>query len=114
VITDYQPRKLFVFINFKLNLNCGYKDKSIQFELRWTRARAAQMEEEQKQAERNVDADTHIEESIKTNNIAALIKIDLEKWDGCLIKTGPSMLICDGCLWSSQTTMQRPAARLGM
>jgi len=103
VITDYQPRKLFVFINFKLNLNCGYKDKSIQFELRWTRARAAQMEEEQKQAERNVDADTHIEESIKTNNIAALIKIDLEKWDGCLIKTG-----------SSQTTMQRPAARLGI
>ncbi len=105
---------MFVFINFKLNLNCGYKDKSIQFELRWTRARAAQIEEEQKQAERNVDTDTHIEESIKTNNIAALIKIDLEKWDGCLIKTEPSMLICDECLWSSQTTMQRPAARLGI
>ncbi len=51
-------------------------DKIIQFEPRWTRARAAQMKEEQKRAQMKVDADANIEELIKTNNIAALIKTD--------------------------------------
>ena len=55
------------------------KDKIILFEPRWTRARAAQMEEEQKWA----DEDANIEELIKTNNIAALIKMDQDKWDAC-------------------------------
>jgi len=45
------------------------KDKIIQFEPRWTRARAAQMREEQKQAQMNTDADAKIEELIKTYQI---------------------------------------------
>jgi len=31
----------------------------------------------------------------KTNNINALIKTDQEKWDACLIKTGPSSNVMD-------------------
>jgi hypothetical protein len=71
------------------------KDKIIQFEPRWTRARAAQMREEQNWAQMNTDADARIEELIKTNNIAALIKTDQEKWDVCLIKTGAASYIMD-------------------
>ncbi len=44
------------------------------------------MEEEQKWAQRNGDA--NIKELIKTNNKAALIEMDQEKWDACLIKMG--------------------------
>jgi len=64
------------------------KDKVIQFEPRWTRARARQMEEEQQQAQNKND--TRMEELIITNNIKALIKMDQEKWDAHLNKTGPS------------------------
>ena len=71
------------------------KDKIIQFEPRWTRARAAQMREEQNQAQMNANADARIEELIKTNNIAALIKTDQEKWDKCLIKSGDASYIMD-------------------
>ena len=71
------------------------KDKTIQLEPRWTRARPSQMEEEQKWAQRNEDMDANIEELIKTNSIAALIKRDQGKWDACLIKTGPSSYIMD-------------------
>jgi len=31
----------------------------------------------------------HLDELIKINNIATLIKTDQQKWDACLIKTGP-------------------------
>ena len=36
-----------------------------------------------------------IGELIKMNNIIALIKTDQEKWDACLIKTGPSSYVMD-------------------
>ncbi len=49
------------------------KDKVIQFEPRWTRALAARQKEEE-QARK--DADAHIEELIKTNQIEVLIKTD--------------------------------------
>ncbi len=46
------------------------KDKIIQFEPRWTRARAARQKEEEKAQK---DADAQIEELIKTNKIEVLI-----------------------------------------
>jgi hypothetical protein len=69
------------------------KDKVNQFEPRWTRAR--QIEEGQKQVQKAADADAHIEELIKTGNIAALIKTEQQKWNVCLIKTGPSSYVMD-------------------
>ncbi len=59
------------------------KDKVIQFEPRWTRARAARLKEEEQAGK---DEDAHIEELIKTNQTEVLIKTDQQKWDACLIK----------------------------
>ena len=36
-----------------------------------------------------------IEELLKTHSIAALIKTEQQKWDACLIKTGPSTYVMD-------------------
>jgi len=84
------------------------KDKTIQFEPRWTRARAAQMEEEQKWAQRNAIADANIEKLIKTNNIAALIKTDQERWDACLIKLGDAYQMDKYGLPKQQLGVQQP------
>jgi hypothetical protein len=70
------------------------KDTTIQFPPRWTRARAQQMRQEQEAAQTNAQ-DLLIEELIKTHNIAALIKTEQQKWDACLIKTGPSSFVMD-------------------
>jgi len=65
------------------------------------------MEEEQKQAQK--EADTNIVELIQTNNIAALIKMDQEKWDACLIKTGPGSYVMDAYgLPKQQRGVQQP------
>jgi len=82
------------------------KDKIIQFEPRWTRARAAQMEEERKRTQTNADA--NIEELIKTNNIVALIKTDQEKWDACLIKLGNAYIMDEYGLPKQQPSVQQP------
>jgi len=84
------------------------KDKTIQFEPRWTRASAAQREEEQKRAKRNGDANANIEELIKTSNITALIKTDQEKWDACLIKSGDTYLMDKYGLPKQQHGIQQP------
>jgi hypothetical protein len=70
------------------------KDTTIQFPPRWTRARAQQMRQEQEAAQTSAQ-DLLIEELIKTHNIAALIKTEQQKWDACLIKTGPSSFVMD-------------------
>ncbi len=57
------------------------KDKVIQFEPRLTRAHAARQKEEEQEQK---DADAHIEELFKTNQIEVLIKTDQQKWDACL------------------------------
>jgi hypothetical protein len=85
------------------------KDKIIQFEPRWTRAHARQMVEEQQQMQNQKDEDAHIKESIKTNNINVLIKMDQEKWDTCLIKTGPRSYVMDAYgLPKQQCGIQQP------
>ena len=70
------------------------KTTTIQFPPRWTRARAQQMRQEQEAAQPNAQ-DLLIEELIKNHNIAALIKTEQQKWDACLIKTGPSSFVMD-------------------
>jgi hypothetical protein len=63
------------------------------------------MEEEQAQK----DADAHIEELIKTNQIEALIKTDRQKWETCLIKTGPGSYVMDAYgLPKQQRGVQQP------
>jgi len=51
------------------------------------------MEEEQQQAQRHTEVEAHNEKLIKTNNITAYIKTNKEKWDSCLIKTGPNSYV---------------------
>ena len=81
------------------------KDKTIQFEPRWTRARAARQKEEE-QAQK--DADAHIEELIKTNKIEVLIKTDQQKWDACLIKNGDAYVMDAYGLPKQQRGVQQP------
>jgi len=86
------------------------KDKVNQFEPRWTRAR--QIEEGQKQVQKAADADAHIEELIKTGNIAAFIKTEQQKWNACLIKTGPSSYVITSQLWKKTGLIGRETKQL--
>jgi len=45
------------------------------------------------QKEGGVNQFAHNEKLIKTNNITAYIKTNKEKWDSCLIKTGPNSYV---------------------
>jgi hypothetical protein len=84
------------------------KDKVIQMEPRWTRARARQMQQvdpsqcghlrctQRAQVDQTQHAQVdpaQIDELIRTNNIAELIKTDQAGWEACLIKTGPHSVI---------------------